>query len=210
MKKQEEVKKQVDLIVRRAVKVKVMDQKSLSAAEGLIVQVKDFIKGVIEYFEDPIKKAHAAHKAILAKKNEALDPLLKAEKFLKNAVKDYLVEEERARRAAEEQRKFEQEALLAKLEKERDEGDTKAADETFEKIEEIHEKSMKIEEAPQMTGVTKKTLIRWRVTDIDLVPRDLLMIDKAEVDEIVKRLKMNASIPGIEIYEDLIVAMKRS
>jgi len=208
MKKLEETKKQSDLIVRRAVKVKVTNQKSLSVAETILVQVKDIIKGVIEYFEDPIKKAHAAHKAILAKKNEALDPLLKAEKFLKNAVKDYLVEEERKRRHDEEQRKFEQEALLAKLEKERDDGDTKLSDETFEKIEDIHAESMKVEEAPQMTGVTKKTLIRWRVTDIDLVPRDLLMIDKAKVDEIVKRMKMNASIPGIEIYEDVSIAMK--
>ena len=206
--KEQEIKKQSSLIVRKAVKVTVTDQKSLSVAETILVQVKDIIKGVIEYFEDPIKKAHAAHKAILAKKNEALDPLLKAERFLKSAVKDYLVEEERARRAAEEQRKFEQEALLAKLEKERDDGDTKLADETFEKIEEIHAESMKVEELPQMVGVTKKTLIRWRVTDIDLVPRDLLMIDKAEVDEIVKRLKMNASIPGIEIYEDVSIAMK--
>ena len=210
MKKQEEVKKQVDLVVRKAVKIQVTDQKTLSVAETILVQVKDIIKGVTDYFEDPIAKAHAAHKAILAKKNEALDPLLKAEKFLKNAVRDYLIEEERKRRAAEEQRKFEQEALLAKLEKERDEGDTKLADETFDKIEEIHEESLKVEETPQMVGVTKKTLIRWKVSDLDLVPRDLLTVDKPKVDEIVKRMKMNASIPGIEVYEDLVIATKRS
>ena len=208
--KKEEVKKQSSLIVRKAVKIQVTDQKTLSVAETILVQVKDIIKGVTDYFEDPIAKAHAAHKAILAKKNEALDPLLKAEKFLKNAVRDYLVEEERKRRAAEEQRKFEQEALLAKLEKERDDGDTKLADETFDKIEEIHAESMKVEELPQMVGVTKKTLIRWRVSNLDLVPRDLLTVDKPKVDEIVKRMKMNASIPGIEIYEDLSIAMKRS
>jgi len=208
--KEQEIKKQSSLIVRKAVKIQVTDQKTLSVAETILVQVKDIIKGVTDYFEDPIAKAHAAHKAILAKKNEALDPLLKAEKFLKNAVRDYLVEEERKRRAAEEQRKFEQEALLAKLEKERDDEDTKAADETFEKIEEIHAESMKVEELPQMVGVTKKTLIRWRVSNLDLVPRDLLTVDKPKVDEIVKRMKMNAEIPGIEIYEDLIVAMKRS
>lgn len=208
--KEQEIKKQSSLIIRRAVKIQVTDQKTLSVAETILVQVKDIIKGVTDYFEDPIAKAHAAHKAILAKKNEALDPLLKAEKFLKNAVRDYLVEEERKRRAAEEQRKFEQEALLAKLEKERDDGDTKLADETFDKIEEIHAESMKVEELPQMVGVTKKTLIRWRVSNLSLVPRDLLMLDKAKVDEIVKRMKMNAEIPGIEIYEDLIVAMKRS
>jgi len=208
MKKQEEVKKQVDLVVRKAVKIQVTDQKTLSMAETILVQVKDIIKGVTDYFEDPIAKAHAAHKAILAKKNEALDPLLKAERFLKSAVKDYLVEEERQRRHAEEQRKFEQEALLAKLEKERDDGDTKLADETFDKIEEIHAESMKVEELPQMVGVTKKTLIRWRVSNLDLVPRDLLTVDKPKVDEIVKRMKMNASIPGIEIYEDVSIAMK--
>jgi len=208
--KEQEIKKQSSLIVRKAVKIQVTDQKTLSVAETILVQVKDIIKGVTDYFEDPIAKAHAAHKAILAKKNEALDPLLKAEKFLKSAVRDYLVEEERKRRAAEEQRKFEQEALLAKLEKERDDGDTKLADETFDKIEEIHAESMKVEELPQMVGVTKKTLIRWRVSNLSLVPRDLLTVDKPKVDEIVKRMKMNAEIPGIEIYEDLIVAMKRS
>ena len=208
--KEQEIKKQSSLIVRKAVKIQVTDQKTLSVAETILVQVKDIIKGVTDYFEDPIAKAHAAHKAILAKKNEALDPLLKAEKFLKSAVRDYLVEEERKRRAAEEQRKFEQEALLAKLEKERDDGDTKLADETFDKIEEIHAESMKVEELPQMVGVTKKTLIRWRVSNLSLVPRDLLTVDKPKVDEIVKRMKMNAEIPGIEIYEDVSIAMKRS
>ena len=69
---------------------------------------------------------------------------------------------------------------------------------------------MKIEETPQMAGVTKKTLIRWRVSNLSLVPRDLLMIDKAKVDEIVKRMKMNASIPGIEVFEDVSIALKRT
>jgi len=208
--KKEEVKKQSSLIVRKASKIQVTDQKTLSVAEGMLVQVKDFLKGVNDLFDPPISKAHEAHRAIIAAKKEIADPLLSAERFLKNAVKDYLVEEARQRRAAEEQRKFEQEALLAKLEKERDDGETKLADETFEKIEEIHAESMKVEELPQMVGVTKKTLIRWRVSNLSLVPRDLLTVDKPKVDEIVKRMKMNAEIPGIEIYEDLIVAMKRS
>jgi len=208
--KKEEVKKQSSLIVRKASKIQVTDQKTLSVAEGMLVQVKNFLKGVNDLFDPPISKAHEAHRAIIAAKKEIADPLLNAERFLKNAVKDYLVEQERQRRAAEEQRKFEQEALLAKLEKERDDGETKLADETFEKIEEIHAESMKIEELPQMVGVTKKTLIRWRVSDLDLVPRDLLTIDKPKVDEIVKRMKMNASIPGIEIYEDVSIAMKKS
>ena len=208
--KKEEVKKQSSLIVRKASKIQVTDQKTLSVAEGMLVQVKDFLKGVNDLFDPPISKAHEAHRAIIAAKKEIADPLLSAERFLKNAVKDYLVEEARQRRAAEEQRKFEQEALLAKLEKERDDGETKLADETFEKIEEIHAESMKVEELPQMVGVTKKTLIRWRVSDLDLVPRDLLTVDKPKVDEIVKRMKMNASIPGIEIYEDVSIAMKRS
>lgn len=208
--KKEEVKKQSGLIVRRAVKVRVTDQKSLTAAEGLIVQVKDFLSGINGLFDPPIKKAHEAHKAMIAAKKEVADPLLKAERFLKSAIKDYLIEEERKRRHDEEQRKFEQEALLAKLEEEREKDDTKAADETFEKIEGIHEESMKVEEAPLMTGVTKKTLIRWRVTNLDLVPRDLLTVDKPRVDEIVKRMKMNADIPGIEVYEDLVIATKRS
>lgn len=210
MKKQEEVKKQSALIVRRAIKVTVTDQKSLTVAEVLIVQVKDFIKGINDLFDPPIKKAHEAHRAMIAAKKEIADPLLNAERVLKSAVKDYLVEEERTRKAAEDQRKFEQEALLAKLEAEREKNDTKAADETFEQIEEIHAESMKVEEAPQMTGLTKKTLIRWRVSDLDLVPRDLLTIDKAKVDEIVKRMKLDAEIPGIEIYEDVSIAMKRS
>ena len=208
--KKEEVKKQSSLIVRKASKIQVTDQKTLSVAEGMLVQVKDFLKGVNDLFDPPISKAHEAHRAIIAAKKEIADPLLSAERFLKNAVKDYLVEEARQRRAAEEQRKFEQEALLAKLEKERDDGETKLADETFEKIEEIHAESMKVEELPQMVGVTKKTLIRWRVSNLSLVPRDLLTVDKPKVDEIVKRMKMNAEIPGIEIYEDVSIAMKRS
>jgi len=208
--KKEEAKKQSGLIVRKADKIKVVDQKSFSVAEKMLVTVKDFIKGVNDLFDPPIKKAHEAHRAMIAAKKEVADPLLDAEKSLKSGLKTYLMEEARARHEAEEKRKFEQEALLAKLEKERDDGDTKLAEETFDKIEEIHEESLKVEETPQMVGVTKKTLIRWKVSDLDLVPRDLLTVDKPKVDEIVKRMKMNASIPGIEVYEDLVIATKRS
>ena len=208
--KKEEAKKQSGLIVRKADKIKVVDQKSFSVAEKMLVTVKDFIKGVNDLFDPPIKKAHEAHRAMIAAKKEVADPLLNAERSLKSSLKAYLMEEARARHEAEEKRKFEQEALLAKLEKERDDGDTKLAEETFDKIEEIHEESLKVEETPQMVGVTKKTLIRWKVSDLDLVPRDLLTVDKPKVDEIVKRMKMNASIPGIEVYEDLVIATKRS
>ena len=206
--KKEEAKKQSSLIVRKAVKLKVTDQKSLGAADRMLVTVKDFINGVNELFDKPIQKAHETHKAIIAAKKEIADPLLESERFLKAAIKTYLVEEERARRAAEEERKFEQEALLAKLAEERDKEDTKAADETFDKIQEIHEKSIAVEETPQMTGITKKTLIRWEVSDLDLVPRDLLTVDRPRVDEIVKRMKLNAEIPGIRVYEDVSIAMK--
>ena len=201
---------QSSLIVRRAVKLKVTDQKSLGAADRMLVTVKDFINGVNELFAKPIQKAHETHKAILAAKKEIADPLLESERFLKAAIKTFLVEEAQARKAAEDQRKFEQEALLAKLAEERDKEDTKAADETFDKIQEIHEENLKVEEVPQMTGITKKTLIRWEVSDLDLVPRDLLTVDKPRVDEIVKRMKLNAEIPGIRVFEDVSIAMKRS
>lgn len=208
--KKEEAKKQSGLIVRRASKVNVVDQKSLTVAEKMLVTVKDFIKGVNDLFDPPIKKAHEAHRAMIAAKKEVADPLLSAERSLKRSVKDYLVEEARARHEAEEKRKFEQEALLAQLEKERDDGDTKLADETFDKIEEIHEESLKVEETPQMAGITKKTLIRWKVSDLDLVPRAYLTVDKAIVDQIVKAKKLEASIPGITVFEDLVIATKRS
>jgi len=208
--KEQEVKKKTDLVVRKAIKMKVTNQKSLSLAETMIVEVKSIIKGVREYFDEPIRKAHEAHKSIVAKRKEAEDPLLKAEVFLKNAVKDYLVKVEEARRAAEEKARFEQEALLAKLDEERKTDDEKAADTTRAALEEIHLESMKVKEDPKMTGVTKKKLIRWHVIDLDLVPRDLLTVDKPRVDEIVKRMKLNAAIPGIEVYEDLVIATKRS
>jgi len=206
--KKEEAKKQSSLIVRRAVKLKVTDQKSLGAAERMLITVKDFIKGIDDLFNKPIQKAHETHKAIIAAKKEIADPLFESERFLKNAIKGYLVEEERKRRHAEEQRKFEQEAFLAKLEEEREKDDMKAADKTFDKIQEIHEENLKVDEAPQMTGITKKTLIRWEVSDLDLVPRDLLTVDKPRVDEIVKRMKLNANISGIRVYEDVSIAMK--
>jgi len=207
--KKEEAKKQSGLIVRKADKIKVVDQKSFSVAEKMLVTVKDFIKDVNDLFDPPIKKAHEAHRAMIAAKKEVADPLLNAERSLKSSLKAYLMEEARARHEAEEKRKFEQEALLSKLGTERDKGDTKAADETFDKIEEIHEESMKIEEPPQMASVTKKTLIRWRVSDLDLVPRAYLTVDKAIVDQIVEAKRLETSIPGITVYEDINIAMKK-
>lgn len=205
-----DLKKQSSLIVRKAEKIAVSDQKTLSVAETMLVQVKDLINGITEYFEDAVHKAFEAHKAIVAKRKEAVEPLRNAEKILKAGIKDYLVEEARKRREEEERREFEQQALLEKLAKQKDAGKEKAADRTIEQIQEVHEETMKIEEKPALSGTSTRKTWKWRVTDISIIPREYFNLNEILINNVVKANKGNTRIPGIEVYEDVSVAMKRS
>lgn len=88
-------------IVDQAKAVKVTDAETYTAAGELWKQIKDMMKEVSDTFDELIEKAHASHKAVLAKKAKYYLPLDQAYKAVKKLMSDYDLAQEKIRQAEE-------------------------------------------------------------------------------------------------------------
>lgn len=62
--------------------------------------------------------------------------------------------------------------------------------------------------APAVQGASVRTVWRWRVVDISAVPREYMLIDERKIGALVKNLKAKHGIPGIEAFEESVVAVR--
>ncbi len=60
---------------------------------------------------------------------------------------------------------------------------------------------------PVLAGVQNRTVKKWRVVDEAAVPREVMVIDTYKVNEC---MKAGLAIPGIEYYEEQIIAARKS
>ena len=199
--------------------LEVKDQQTLNMANKAVVRIGVIKKGILAYFKDPKSLADAAHKAIVKKEKEALEPLIAADIILKPKIGTYVHEQirikeeaerkrlEEINRAAEKQLKALEEA--AELE---NKGKIKEAEDKLHEAEELDEtKEIPLPPAaPIMSGTHTVTLTHWRVIDHELIPRRYLRVDSISVDSEVKLHKMKTKIPGIEVYEQTNVRRSRS
>ena len=94
-------------------------------AAGLLGQIQTMKKAIAAKFDEPVRKAHEAHKALTAWCAECLAPFETAEATVKKKLSIYQVEAERARR--EEERRLQEEARrLAEAERARVEAEARA------------------------------------------------------------------------------------
>jgi hypothetical protein len=137
---------------------------------------------VEEFFEPTISAAHTAHKAALTAKKKALEPLLCAEELLRFRITGYL-EEERKRAEEEAQRR------------------PSAGDgcEQPGALDAIVTRSGPVLR-PEVEGVATRKLWCFRVTDPTKIPRQYLKIDEQKIGQVVRALKDQTNIPGIEVY----------
>jgi len=62
---------------------------------------------------------------------------------------------------------------------------------------------------PKTEGVSTTTLWRWRLTDVDLLPREYMVPDEKLINRIVRERKDSTHIPGLEVYSELSVSATR-
>ena len=55
---------------------------------------------------------------------------------------------------------------------------------------------------PRVPGMTLRKNWSFRVTNPDLIPREYLMPDLVKIGGVVRALKNQCRIPGIEVYEE--------
>lgn len=206
-----ELERKVNTIPVKAQEAVVRDQETLTAANELLLGIKTLQKEVGESWDRVIAKAHEAHKEALAGKRKYESPLALAEKLIKDKISAYLLEEKRKReeaaakayRAEQERIRLEANALPAAQAAE-DRGDREGAERILEdaaaKEQAITKAVPIIPRRPETTGIRTQETWTFRVTDPNLIPREYLTIDMVKIGKIVRELKSNTRIPGVQAY----------
>jgi hypothetical protein len=207
----ENEQKALTVIRAGSTSIEVRDQTSLTAANGLLLDVKALRRRFDDEFDPAIARWHAGHKAAVAQKKKFTDPLDEAERIIKPRITAYLVEQDNIRleaeRAAERARlQVEKEAQVAsdaatELIKQ---GDTAKADavidEAYAKIRDINADTPFVPEKPSAPGVSMRETWDYEVVDALLIPRTFLVPDLTMIRRYGQNMKHQANIPGIRFF----------
>lgn len=184
-------------------------------AGELLLVIKDIRKEIDATFDPIIKKAHETHKEAVAQKKKVDAPLVEAEGIIKPRIAAYMAEQERIRR--EEEARLRE--IARKEEEERRLLEAIAAEESGQKEEAtaILEEPAYVapvivpKTTPKVQGISMQKRWTFRIVNPSLIPREYLTIDEQKIGAVVRALKDQASIPGVEVYaEDTIAAGRRT
>lgn len=142
----EEIEVQSMTLYEQALTIKVVDQPTFAAAGEFGKSLKELEKKIVDFFAPLKKAAHEAHKAITKKEADDLSPVREAMDTVRKTMNDFLQEQERIRReeerkarlAAEEAARKEQERLLAQAAKAEEKGKAEKAEELLEQAENVY------------------------------------------------------------------------
>jgi hypothetical protein len=194
-------------IVDQAKAVKVVDIESYKYAGELWKSIGDMIKEVKATFDPICEAANKAHKAATAKRASFLDPLESVYRSVKRLMSDYDAEQERIRREAEEKlreqaRKEEEERRLKEAIALEESGQKEVAEAVMETP--VYVAPVVIPKAvPKMEGgPVFRTVWKFRIVNQNIIPRQYLKVDEVAIGGVVRALKGQTNIPGIEPYEE--------
>lgn len=175
-------------------------------AGDMLVTVKKVKKTIEEYFKPLKEAANKSWKAICNRENEEIEKLAPAINHLNKQMTAWNIEQEKIRKAEEE--RLRQEALKAEEERKladalqaEKEGDKEMAEAIIN--EHVFIPPPVVERSvPKIAGQTMTTTWKWRLQDINLVPRQYLQVNEIAINGVVRSLKNQAKIAGIEVYEE--------
>lgn len=143
---------------------------------------------------------------------EALDRM---ERTVKDAMVAFDREQERLRLAEEERlhklREAEEARLAAATASAAAAGDLDALDSAIEQQQMAASAPIPVVSSatPQVAGISKRTVWRWRLVDLSRVPRDYLVLNETMVWELVRASGGAIQIPGIEVFSESVLGSGR-
>lgn len=216
---EEEVRNSVEVVRSTASGIEVVDDASYAKAAELLKAVAERRKQVQAYWKTPKEAASKAHKEIVAKEKDMLEPLSVAENHLKKAIGNYTLQVEARRRAeqAEQERlrAAERERLLAEAVKAEQSGDVVAMETNLimaEVVEDI-KSAAPATATPKTEGISVRKTWKARVVDDSKVPVVVggvvvRPIDMGALNNFARMTKGSMDIPGVEFYEDATLAVR--
>lgn len=226
-----ELKQEILTADERVNAIVVNSNESYQEAGAVVIELDTLAKRITDYWDEPIRKAHEAHKALTSKRAEMLKPVDDRKKLLRGKISAYLTEQERIRR--EEQRKIDearrkQEAderakLEARAAKAEESGKAEKAEALREKAAEVYVAPVIVQSEVEKTTridagtVSQKTDINVTVTDpkkilaavIDgRLPIGIITINESKLKQAIKLAGIN-NIDGA-IIEQVVNAQFRA
>jgi hypothetical protein len=209
-----ELEKQAISWPDRARAIVIVDQLTYDIAAELIRSIAGLEHQIIDHHKPVKEAAWAAHKAAVAAEKRLLDPLTIAKGIIKSAIGKW--EQDQARIRAEAQRiadetarKIEEEARVNLAIQAEQMGATEAT------TAEIMAKPLPMA-APvvppafnRAAGVSARKVWKWKLANESLVPRFFMSIDESKINKVVASLGPNANIPGIEVFEQTNITVRR-
>jgi len=209
----------------------VVDQVTLTAANGMLLAIKGLRKQIDETFNPIIDKAHQAHREALDQKKRHEEPLALAERTIKGRIGAYLQEEDRKRREAEaaayraEQERIRLEAeatrkaeeALRRAEAAEAKGETEKADAILNRATASIDKTLAAIPVPPPApaprpitapGISSREVWLFQVVDPSLIPREYLSVDETKIRKIVQITKGGTNIPGVRVWSEKQIAAR--
>ena len=176
--------------------------------DGQFVTAGEFLKGVLALkkeitssWEPTIQAAHKAHRSAIESRDKHLIPVIEAERQIKNKLSAYQLLQETIRRQLEEEEKArvqaETEALEAAARELAEGGEYSAAKATVRQVFDI--KPAEVAATPKIKGISFSENWTFSVVDPLAVPREYLMVDEVKIRQVVKALKGDCKIPGVQV-----------
>lgn len=207
-----DVRKEVMPVLEAAKALQVVDEDGYLQAMELGRQCDSRAKRVEAIWAEAKSKSYSAYKSILDTINSFTKPLQEAKKLIGQKAYTWKRTEEEKRRA--EEARLREEALRKAEEERLREASRLAAEGKEEQADLVLEEPV-IVEAPKVEAVSKveNAAIRenwqFRIIKEAAIPREYCVPDKVKIGKVVKALKGETKIPGVEVYDIGTVAFRR-
>jgi len=209
---EEQLEKSGAAAVQTAKAFKITSQDDYEQGAKYLTGIKTRMKQITEYWKPAKEAADKAHKQLVAKEKQMLEPLKEAEGIIKRTMLNHQQAVERARREAEAEarRRQEEEAqrLLEQAVQAEEKGDDQQAAINMAMAEMVSEMpAAPVIQTPTAQGTSIRKTWKAKVVDEKLVPAyfngmELRTINMAVLNSLAKTTKGTMQIPGIQFYED--------
>lgn len=173
------------------------------------------IKGLLQKigltFDPHIKRAHDAHKALVAEKRTHEQPLLNAESLLKRALLAYNAEQDRIRREQETKAREAAEKERRRIEdraaKQAEKGNEQRAEALREKAALVSTPVIETH-TPKVAGLSTREMWDFEIQDETLIPREYLVVSEQRIGAVVRAMKSATNIPGVRVFPRQTIASR--
>lgn len=187
----------------------------LGTCSMMLRWVKTKIKDLTEQRLAITRPMDEAKKKVITMFEQPLYRLETLESGLKNTILVYeqeMAEQRRLQQEAENERARKQEearkaALVDAAEAAIETGNVDLANRFLDNAENTHVEPINVA-ASKRPGIASKSNWKWRVKDESKIPKRFWMLDEKKINAVVRAEKKSCEIPGIEVYEEKILAAR--